>query len=172
MGWKPKGNPCKIKGIPRGWEPRKKLRIILEGEKDVPQKGLLPSYERNPNHWGSPLRSNPPNYLSLAHKLSCTSEGPHNTSFEPRNTLQEHTSQKHDESTSVASHHWEGQNQKNTQKPTKVKLPKDTPPICLGGRDAHHDLQQRRKIPTHGREDVVINLWFSHYSNKFLNNGA
>ena len=63
---------------------------------------------------GSPLRSSPSGYLSLAHKLSCTSEGPHNTSFKLRNTLQEHTSKMREESTSVASHPREGLNWKNT----------------------------------------------------------
>ena len=87
-----KATHAKNRGILLGWEPRQKLGIIPKGEKGFLQRSLLPSYERHPNHWGSLPRSSLPGYLSLAHKLSCTSEGPHNMSFEPRNTLQEHTS--------------------------------------------------------------------------------
>ena len=34
MGWKPKDNPCKIRGIPLGWEFRQKLGIVPEEEED------------------------------------------------------------------------------------------------------------------------------------------
>ena len=33
---KTENNPCKIRGIPLGWEPRQKLGIILEEEQDFP----------------------------------------------------------------------------------------------------------------------------------------
>ena len=50
MAWKSRGNPCKIRGIPLGWEPRQKSEIIPEEEEDFPQRSLLPSYERHSNH--------------------------------------------------------------------------------------------------------------------------
>ena len=78
MGWKPKGNPCKIKGIPLGWELRQKLGIIPEEEEDLPIRSLLPSYEMHHNHWGFSPISSPLGYLSLAHKPQYTSGGPHN----------------------------------------------------------------------------------------------
>ena len=54
----------------------------------------------------------------------------------------------------------------------KVELVKNTPPICRGSRDTQHNSQKRRKIPTHGREDEISNLRFTHDSAKFFNNGA
>ena len=36
MGWKPKGNPCKIRGIALGWELRQKFGIVPEEEEDFP----------------------------------------------------------------------------------------------------------------------------------------
>ena len=118
MGWKSKGNTCKIRWIPLGWELRQKLGIIPEEEEDFLQRSLHPSYERHPNHWESPPRSSPPGYLSLANKPPCTSEGPHNMTSEPRNTLQEHISKRYEESMNVIFHPWEGSNRKSTQKPT------------------------------------------------------
>ena len=103
MGWKPKGNPCKIKGILLGWEPRQKLGIIPEEEEDFLQRSLLPSTERHPNHWEFPPISSPPYYLSLAHKPPCTSKGPHNMTVGPRNTLQGHISKRQEGSTIVVS---------------------------------------------------------------------
>ena len=86
MGWKPKGNSCKIREISLVWEPRQKLGIIPKGEKDSPQRSLLPSFERHPNHWEFLPRSSPLDCPSLAHKPPYTSEGPHNMTVEPRNT--------------------------------------------------------------------------------------
>ena len=45
-----KATHAKIRGILLGWEPRQKLGIIFEGEKDFLQRSLLPSYERHLNH--------------------------------------------------------------------------------------------------------------------------
>ena len=39
----------------------------------------------------------------------------------------------------------------------RLSLP-DTPPICCGGKDAQHNLQQGGEILAHGREDEIINL--------------
>ena len=126
----------KIWEIPVGWEFRQKLGIIPKEEEDFQQRSLLPSYERHPNHWGFPSRLSPPGYLSLAHKLPCTSEGQHNMNFRPRNTLQEHTSKWHEESMNVPLTHKKGWNRKVLENQPKVELAKDTPPICHGGRDA------------------------------------
>ena len=41
MGWKRKGNPCKIRGIPLGWEPRQKLGIIPREEEDFLKKACF-----------------------------------------------------------------------------------------------------------------------------------
>ena len=76
MGWKLKGNLCKIRGIPLGWEPRQKLGIIPKEEEDFPWRSLLPSYERHPNYCGFLPRSSPPGYLFLAHRPPCTSKDP------------------------------------------------------------------------------------------------
>jgi len=49
----------------------------------------------------------------------------------------------------------------------KVKFAKDAPHICRSNKDTQHNLQQREEIPTHGREDEIINLWFTHDGTKF-----
>ena len=116
--WWVKGNPFKIRRILLGWEPRRKLGIIPKEEENFKQRSFLPSYERYPNHWGFPLRSSPSGYLSLDHKPPCTSRGPHNMTFGPRSTLQEHISKRHEESMNVASHLWEWPTRKSVQKPS------------------------------------------------------
>jgi len=54
----------------------------------------------------------------------------------------------------------------------KVEFAKDTLPIYRGRRDAQHNLQQGGEIPAHGKEDEIINLWFTHDSAKFFDSGA
>ena len=54
----------------------------------------------------------------------------------------------------------------------KVEFAKNTLPIGCGFRDAQYNLQQGREIPTYGRKDEIINLWFTHDGSQFLNGGA
>ena len=49
----------------------------------------------------------------------------------------------------------------------EVEFAKDAPPICRSKKDAQHNLQQGREIPTHGREDKIINLRFTHGGTKY-----
>ena len=141
MGWKLKGNPCKIRGIPLGWESRKKLGIIPEEEEDFLQRNSLPSFERHPNHWGFPPKSSPLDYLSLAHKPPYTSESLHNMTIEQRNTLQGHISKRPEGPKVVQS--WpftlrEARTGKVIKDQPKVKFAKNTPPSSCSFRDTQH----------------------------------
>ena len=44
--------------------------------------------------------------------------------------------------------------------------------LVYGFRDTRHNSQQGRKIPTYVRKDKIINLWFTHDANKFLDSRA
>ena len=161
---------AKIREVLLSWEPRQKLRIIPDGEKDFSQRSLLPSYERHLNHWGSSPRSSPLGYHSLAYKLPCTSEGPHNMSFEPGNNLQDKQKVRRNYECSLSP---SGRAElEKYSKTSNVELAKNTPPICHGNRDTQHNLQQRRKILTHGRENEIIDLRFTHDGTKLFNSGA
>ena len=54
----------------------------------------------------------------------------------------------------------------------KVKFAKDAPPICHSKKDTEQNLQQWGEIPTHGREDEIVNLQFIHDGTKFFDSGA
>ena len=54
----------------------------------------------------------------------------------------------------------------------KVEHAKETPPICYGKRDAQYNLQQGGEVPTHGREDKIVNLRFTHDGAKFFDSEA
>ena len=172
MGWKLKINSYKIRGIPLGWEPRQKLGTIPEEKEDFPQRSLLPSYERHPNYWGFLLRLRPPNYLILAHKPPCTSEGLHNDFWTKKYLIRAHKQKVQRKYECGLSPSWRVELEKYSKTNLRLSLPKNTPPICSGSRNTQHNSQQRRKIPTYGREDEIINLRFTHGSTKFFNSGA
>ena len=54
----------------------------------------------------------------------------------------------------------------------KVEFAKDAAPICRSKRDAQHNMQQGGEIPTYGKEDEIVSLWFTHYGTKFFDSGA
>ena len=90
--------------------------------------------------------------------------------FRLRSTLQEHISKRHEGSMNVAFTHGKGRAGKVYQ--VKVEFAKDAAPICRSKRDAQHNMQQGGEIPTYGKEDEIVNLWFTHYGTKFFDSGA
>ena len=91
----------------------------------------------------------PRNYLVRAHKQKARRKYEHGLSFTGM-----------------------GQVGKMCKNQAKVEFVEDTPLIFQGRRDAQHNLQQRGEIPTHSREDEIINLWFTYDGAKFFDSGT
>ena len=65
-----------------------------------------------------------------------------------------------------------GQVEKVCENQAKVEFAKDAPPICCSQRDTQPYLQHEGEIPTHGRENEIVNLQFTHDGTKFFDSGA
>ena len=90
-------------------------------------------------------------------------------SFEPRNTLQEHTSKRAKKVRAWLLTLGRGRSKKILKDQPMAEVAKNTPSVCHGSKDTQHNSHQRWKISTHGREDEIINLGFTHDSAKLFN---